>query len=254
LSGFTKLFSSIVTSSLWGESESTRVVFVTMLALADRFGVVEGSVGGLARAANVSREATERALETLAAPDPDDRSGVAEGRRIEAVQGGWRILNYLAYREKGRNEDRRDYFREKKRAQRSAAKLSTLSTDVHTIPPIAEADADAEEKQRGAIAPLPPALDTPEFRSAWSDWFAYRRERRLGTWKQQTVTKKLAECERCGAVASIAAINDSIGNGYAGFWPDKFATKSKASGSALPVAYGEENSAAWDKKIRRVKA
>ena len=54
------------------------------------------------------------ALATLSSPDEFSRSTEHEGRRIVAVDGGWQILNYLKYREKGQGQDgsRAPYFRE----------------------------------------------------------------------------------------------------------------------------------------------
>jgi len=97
---FVKIYASMLTSSIWSESSETRVVWITMLAAADEDGVVAASIGGLARLANVTREACEAALQVLMSPDPDDRSGVDEGRRIEVEPGvGWRIKSARRYRE-----------------------------------------------------------------------------------------------------------------------------------------------------------
>lgn len=98
-SGFVKLYSSILDSSVWSESAATRLVWITVLAMADADGYVSASLGGLARRAQVSREECEAALEVLMGPDPDDRSGVDEGRRLKSVQGGWQIVNHRHYRE-----------------------------------------------------------------------------------------------------------------------------------------------------------
>lgn len=99
MTSFVKLYGSILGSSVWSESLPTRIVWITMLALADERGKVEASVSGLARIANVTRAQCENALERLTAPDPDSKSPEFEGRRIEKVSGGWMILNYLAYRD-----------------------------------------------------------------------------------------------------------------------------------------------------------
>lgn len=99
MTSFVKLYGSILGSSVWSESLPTRIVWITMLALADERGKVEASVSGLARIANVTRGQCENALERLTAPDPDSKSPEFEGRRIEKVSGGWMILNYLAYRD-----------------------------------------------------------------------------------------------------------------------------------------------------------
>jgi hypothetical protein len=63
---YTKLFSSITESTVWGESYATRIVWVTMLAMADAKGAVYGSVPGLARRANVTLQEVEQALAAFA--------------------------------------------------------------------------------------------------------------------------------------------------------------------------------------------
>ena len=173
MTGYTKLFSSILTSSVWGEADHTRLVWITVLALADRSGNVSASVGGLARSANVTRERCVEAISVLTSPDPDDRSGVQNGIRLEPIQGGWHIVNYAAYRDKMRSVDRTEYLREKKRE--SSAKLSTnvnKSTKVNRFQPIAEAEATTEAKAKKHRSekplPKPSALGEVEFDSLWS--------------------------------------------------------------------------------------
>jgi hypothetical protein len=97
---YAKLFSTITVSTIWGEPLATRCVWITMLAIADRNGVVQASVPGLARVANVPLEDCEAAIERLLAPDRYSRTPDHEGRRIEVVDGGWRLLNHAKYREK----------------------------------------------------------------------------------------------------------------------------------------------------------
>lgn len=99
MSGFAKIFGSILDSSIWDEPAHTRLVWVTMLAMADGNGHVAAAVPGLARRARVTVEQCVDALATLSSPDRYDRSGVDEGRRIRSVQGGWDIINHRHYRE-----------------------------------------------------------------------------------------------------------------------------------------------------------
>ncbi len=115
MAGFTKLFNSILDSTVWSLPGDTRLVWITMLASADMHGVVEASIPGLARRAAVALEACEVALATLLAPDKYSRTPDHEGRRIEAVDGGWRLLNHAKYREKMSPQDIR-----KKNAERQA--------------------------------------------------------------------------------------------------------------------------------------
>lgn len=99
MSGFVKLDSRILQSSIWAEDYSTRVVWITILALADCTGKVDSSVSGLYRAANVTQEECVAAIEKLESPDKDSRSQEYEGRRIERIEGGWLVLNYSKYRQ-----------------------------------------------------------------------------------------------------------------------------------------------------------
>ena len=97
---FAKIFSDIVSSSLWCEDSDTRVVFVTMLATCDAEGRVYGAVPGLARIANVPVSSCRRALDCLQSPDPDSRTKDFEGRRVAPIEGGWQILNYIKHRDR----------------------------------------------------------------------------------------------------------------------------------------------------------
>ena len=138
MAGYTKLFSSIVTSTIWCEDNATLRVWIAMLAMADASGHVGGAVPGFANLARVTVEEMRRALEILTSPDPDSRTPDNEGRRIEAVPGGWRILNYSAYRESRDQEARREQNREAQRRHRSA-----MSANVSQESAQAEAEAEA---------------------------------------------------------------------------------------------------------------
>lgn len=141
--GFTKLFSTLVTSTIWREDHVTRVVWITMLALSDRWGYVAASVPGLAAMANVSVDDCRRAIARLKSTDPDSRTKDHDGRRIADADGGWNLLNYAKYRELGRSADRSEYLRlaqQKSRAKRAV----NMSTNVNQCQPISEAEAEAE--------------------------------------------------------------------------------------------------------------
>lgn len=109
--GFTKLAAKIVNSSIWSESHPTRIVWVTMLAMSDAGGVVLASVGGLANAARVTDAEAKMALMCFLSPDKDSSDPDHEGRRIEVVTGGWRLLNYRKYRIDQRASRRREQNR-----------------------------------------------------------------------------------------------------------------------------------------------
>src|SRR3990167_4850650 len=104
---YTKLHQSLLTSSVWLLDSDIRVVWITLLAMADQDGIVEGSVPGLARIAGVSREACDRALAVLSAPDEDSRTKTDEGRRLRTLDDGrgWEVINYHEHRARASREE-----------------------------------------------------------------------------------------------------------------------------------------------------
>jgi len=158
--GYAKLHSSLINSSLWTEPSSVRVLFITLLALADREGTVYGSRCGISRLANIDPETHEEAWATLLAPDPDSsdlkRVPENEGRRIEEVEGGFRIINYAYYRSLRNDDDRREQNR-KAQARFKAKAISHGKPKSSTISPVqphsAYAEAEAEAGTGKGTAP-----------------------------------------------------------------------------------------------------
>lgn len=151
---YAKLFSSITESSLWSASKETRLLFVSMLARANAVGFVEASVPGLARISNLTREETEAALNELMAPDPDDKSGNNEGRRIVKMEGGWGIVNYEVYRNRRDEEERREYMRQYMAQYRKRS----VNSSKPSKPQLAKAEAAPEAKAEGEEK-RPPSLE-----------------------------------------------------------------------------------------------
>lgn len=139
--GYTKLFASIVASTIWREDDKTRLVWITMLAMKNERHMVEASVPGLADLARVSLQECEASLKKLESPDKYSRNQDHQGRRIERVNGGWVILNGEFYRRQMSLEDRREYQRIYHRKYRARKKLVSPS---FTVPKGFE---DSEQQQ-----------------------------------------------------------------------------------------------------------
>lgn len=169
---YTKLFGSILLSTVWELDSEARIVWITMLALCDRDGIVAASVPGLARQAAVSRQATERALAAFLAPDPDSRTPDHGGRRIEPVDGGWRLLNHAKYRDMDTAERRREADarrqaekRERDRKRHAVTERDTsvtgcdMSLGIHKVTPSdtdqmqSKSDTDPEGRERASAPP-----------------------------------------------------------------------------------------------------
>lgn len=156
---YSKLHSSIVNSSLWVEPDATRLLFITLLAMCDQDGVVYGSRGGLGRLANIDIDDQDEAWESLMSPDPDSsdrmRAPEHEGRRVEEVPGGFRLLNFSYYRGLRNEDDRREQnrqaqakFRQKSATESNGQPASAVVS--HGKPQKAHTEADTEAE---AIVP-----------------------------------------------------------------------------------------------------
>ena len=147
--GFTKLFSDIVLSSIWSETETTRIVWITLLAVKGPNHIVKGSVDGLARAANVPIEGCRRALDVLLAPDPNSGDGT-DGHRIEKVDGGYYVVNGEKYKQRRDDDDRRDYQREYHRRYRRKQNVNNRKHNVNKVKKINPSDqirSDTDQKK-----------------------------------------------------------------------------------------------------------
>lgn len=142
---YVKLFGSILASTIWREPPTTRVLWITMLAMADRDGVVEASVPGLADLARLSIDECRRGLASLEGPDPDSRTIAHEGRRIAKVDGGWLVLNYEFYRDKQTAEHVRALAAARKARQRDRQRdLSRSSRSVASVTPSGSSAPESE--------------------------------------------------------------------------------------------------------------
>lgn len=122
MSGYTKLFGSLLTSSVWGEDNITRIVWITLLAMKNQHGVVEATPLGIAAMARVELAACEISLKKLSAPDPHSRSKEFEGRRVVEIEEGFLVVNHEKYRDKMSAEDRQQYMRDYMADYRKKAK------------------------------------------------------------------------------------------------------------------------------------
>jgi len=125
---FTKLFQSILDSTIWQEPSETKILWITMLAMADRNGEVQASMPGLAKRAGITLAQCESGLNFLLSPDRYSRTPDHEGRRVAPVDGGWQLLNHGKYRALLSAEERREYNR-RKQAEYRAGKTKSANVN-----------------------------------------------------------------------------------------------------------------------------
>ena len=160
---FAKLFARITESSLMEEDIPTRYVFMALLAIADPKGYVIGTDVALARRLNMSLPDFQAVIARLMAPDPESNSKEEEGRRIVPSDGerGYRLVNYLKYRNTRDEDARREYQRHYRANYRAEGRDKARPVNIGQLgqPQSTQAEAEAEaEQERGAVAPSPSAL------------------------------------------------------------------------------------------------
>lgn len=102
---YTKLFSSILDSSVWLLPPASVKVWIMFLAARDRDGMVRMATNhNVASRAHVTLEEATEAIAQLEGPDPHSSNPDNEGRRIERVDGGWMVLNAKVYDDLARKE------------------------------------------------------------------------------------------------------------------------------------------------------
>lgn len=135
---YVKVFSQILESSI-AEDYEQRHLFMDLLVLADREGVVDMTHEAISRRLNVPIEFVCENIDKLAEPDPMSRNSSDDGRRITLLDDhrnwGWQIVNYGFYRDMKDMESLRAIWREDKRKSR-AAKCPQLSSDVSDSPKV----------------------------------------------------------------------------------------------------------------------
>ncbi len=157
--GYSKLHSSLVNSSLWCERDDVRILFITMLALANRDGHVYGSRAGIFRQANITFSDDKKdPFDQLMDEDLDSsdllRNPENQGRRIREIPGGFEIINYPYYRGLRNDDDRREQNRiaqERFRNKHKEPKPKSAKVSRHN-PRSSHAEAEAISKEQKAKA------------------------------------------------------------------------------------------------------
>lgn len=135
---FTPIWSTLVSSSVWRLDKDVKILWITMLVLKDDEGLVESSVPGLAAAAGLTVEETEKALQVLESPDKHSRTKSNEGRKIRACEDGWFVLNHEKYRDqmqkqKEYNAQKQKRYRDKLLAKKFPKKSKPAPGEVNYV-------------------------------------------------------------------------------------------------------------------------
>jgi hypothetical protein len=118
---FAKIFTQIFDSSI-ADDWQVRVVFQDMLVLADKNGIIDMTPEAIARRTNIPLDIIQAAIPKLEREDNASRTPDHGGRRIMRLDAhrdwGWRIVNFVKYRESATKEMLRMAEADRKRAWR----------------------------------------------------------------------------------------------------------------------------------------
>jgi len=174
--GFTKLASSIISSSIWSEDDKTRILWITMLALADADGFVSGTCPGLAAMARMTAKQVRTSLDKLLDIDPESRTKDNDGRRLAEVEDGWFILNYSKYRDKDRLERRKEYLRQYQREYMRNVRQEKSNECLTSVQPSASASSSSPSESEGGCKG-----ETESYQQAYT--IARSLMASIGSWK-----------------------------------------------------------------------
>lgn len=238
MSGFTKLVPEIVQSSIWNEPSDIRIVWITMLAVKDENGYVQGDARTIARLANVSQDASVAALDMFQKPDPYSHTPDDDGKRITAAPGGWIVLNHEKYRIRDHRAEHAAYVREW-RKNRDMKKCDSQMNH-----PSASASASASEEDKSQREGtkffeafdqlIPEQLRDQRFVDQWHSWVQDRKARKRPITHHAAILQ-LAKLKAFGVEKAIRALGSAIERGWTGlFDPDERGQASKPARQQLP--------------------
>jgi len=192
---YSKVFSSMFNGTLATKGPwEVLVTFTMMLILADKYGTLDMTAEVISRTTTIPLDIILKGIAVLEQPDPLSRRGDNDGRRItrlrENTDWGWEITNYEYYRNLRTAEERQLYFREHKRKQRAAAKLTGAALEgnddvrkvavgvVETLPLKSGEDFAVIEELVAELEPLYPAVDIKTTLREMKGWLTGNPDRR----------------------------------------------------------------------------
>ena len=220
---YNKIFTKILDSSIWLETDATRLVWITLLAAMDEDGFCQfASVANLARRAVVDLDKCEIAVKVLENPDANSADPANEGRRIERVPGGWMVLNAQKYRELVTRIISREQTRV--RVARYRLRNAPVTAGNESVTPseaLAETVSEAvstKPEVKSVVVTVDLPFPSEAFKAAWENWVGYRKERRLSAYVPRGLKGVFSKLQKIGEARAIAAIENSIAQNYQGIY------------------------------------
>ncbi len=208
MSGYTPVFKSIYSGSLFGQWPAAAVM-ASILPLCDVQGRIDLHPKAIASMTGWPQELLEQGLAQLMEPDADSRTQTAEGRRLVLLDPerpwGWVVVNFAAYREKAR------LMAKSAREVASGANKKRLTAGDRRRPP-ETAPKTQTKTNTNKEETAAPGLDL----DAWDRWVSYRTEIKKPI-RPPSVEAAQKEMAAFGS-DQMAAVEKSIASGWQGLF------------------------------------
>ena len=143
---YAPLFSKIVDSSVWDESDLVVKVFLTMLARKDCDHVVRASAYIIGKWARKTEAEVLEAIKVLESPHTKRiEPQPFDGRRIERVEDGWLLLNGQHYEDMMRDANLKIYKARKAREYRALKRGTPLAGEITALAREAAGDVEGAD-------------------------------------------------------------------------------------------------------------
>lgn len=135
---YARIYEQIFSSSIMEEDLETRYVWFCLLTLADKEGFVDITIPAIARRINLNEQAVTKAIEKFMLPDLSSRTPTSDGKRLEKIRDtfGWKIINYLYYRDLRNEDSRREYMRNYMKERRKCKQIVYAKVDCKQDKPL----------------------------------------------------------------------------------------------------------------------
>lgn len=182
------------------------------------------------------RDAPSVTLVTLRASLMDDISHVT-GIGAAMVAEGWLLESDdgIAFAHFGRHNGNPAKSRSlhTKRQNRYRKKSDAVVGAKVTLAPSTSASPE-KRREDNKEYPLPPCLDTPQFRQVWQQWVTYRGQLKARL-VPTTIQKQLKQLEAFGHDGAIASLNRSMSAGWKGLFAPESSGSPRGAGPANPA-------------------
>lgn len=190
---FGKLFASMFDGSLRSKgSWEALVTFQQMIILANKHGEVSMTAEAISFRTGIPLEIIAKGIAELSKPDPQSRTPDEEGRRIVLVDAhrdwGWRIVNYVHYRNLRNEEERREKQAELMRRRRAKA---LTPAPVSNVSPVLAPVSDVSPGSKQEAVSSKQRTNSPEVEAVIAHYVATHPKRKPGDKDRAVIAKWL---------------------------------------------------------------